>query len=41
MSASFRTPKADDAVGTTHMAANPYGYYDPGAREYVITRPAL
>ena len=39
MSASFRTPKADDAVGTTHMAANPYGYYDPGAREYVITRP--
>jgi cellobiose phosphorylase len=39
MSPSSRTPRADDAVGTTHLATNPYGYYDRGAREYVITRP--
>ena len=25
--------------GGTALAANPYGYYDPSSREYVITRP--
>ncbi len=29
----------DNVVDATVLAANPYGYYDPGAREYVITRP--
>ena len=32
-------PLPDDAVGGTALAVNPYGYYDPGTREYVITRP--
>ena len=32
-------PRPDEAVRTSALAANPYGYYDPGAREYVITRP--
>ena len=31
--------RLDAAAGATVLAANPYGYYDPGAREYVITRP--
>ena len=33
------TTKPDGAVGATALAANPYGYYDPSSREYVITRP--
>ena len=32
-------PKPDDAGGAIRLAPNPYGYYDPEAREYVITRP--
>ena len=31
--------KPDDATGATALAVNPYGYYDPVAREYVIIRP--
>ena len=27
------------AAGAAAVAVNPYGYYDPGTREYVITRP--
>jgi len=39
MSMNPHAPKPDDAVGATALAANPYGYYDPSTREYVITRP--
>ncbi|MGA2471785.1 MAG: glycosyl hydrolase family 65 protein [Solirubrobacteraceae bacterium] len=28
-----------DANGSIRLGSNDYGYYDPGAREYVITRP--